>query len=332
MRSKPFWIGIAMLCCAAALVAGKKKNADDVTQTLALPKDPPAVASGETRRLIFSVSSLSGKGLLTQQTRDALKAVMKDTGGAPMIHIRAFVAGGGDIRRVPQIVSEVLTDKKQPLPSVSVLRAGALSVDNAQVVLEVVSAGRKETNPGDLRFVAGEESIAANPAGSAKPLLSKALDSLAEKLGASPALAVTCYVSQMAGDLSAAISQRFPGAAIDLVQPQRLPWQAAAQCEAVARGAAKPSAKLAFTGTRVAFGTQEKDAALAFQYLDKDLSEAGADDSGLLLTNVYSLSESAAKRVRSIRGSRAPMQILILEGLGALDGSFAADAVAAVNH
>ena len=64
-------LGIAALCLAATLVAGKKKNPDDETQTLALPKDPPAVAVGETRHLLFTVSPLSGKGLLTQQTRDA---------------------------------------------------------------------------------------------------------------------------------------------------------------------------------------------------------------------------------------------------------------------
>src|SRR5271165_1881964 len=90
---------------AASLSAGKKKNPDEITQTLELPKDPPAVAVGETRRLVFHVSALSGKGLLTQQTRDALKALVKENGGMPVVHLRAFVAGSGDIRRVPQIVS-----------------------------------------------------------------------------------------------------------------------------------------------------------------------------------------------------------------------------------
>ena len=83
--------------------AAKKKNADDITQTLELPKDPPAVAVGETSRLVFHVSPLSAKGLLSQQTRDALKAILKANGGAPVIHLRAFVAGSGDVRRVPQI-------------------------------------------------------------------------------------------------------------------------------------------------------------------------------------------------------------------------------------
>src|ERR1700685_3474220 len=99
-------IAILTAVFLAAAIAGKK-NPDDVTQVLELPKDPPMIAIGTTSRLVFHVSPLSGKGLLSQQTRDALKAILKANGGAPVIHIRAFVAGSGDLRRVPQIVSEV---------------------------------------------------------------------------------------------------------------------------------------------------------------------------------------------------------------------------------
>src|SRR5580693_7474342 len=120
-------------------VFGGKKDPDAVTQVLELPKDPPMVAVGATSRLVFHVSPLSGKGLLSQQTRDALKAILKANGGAQVIHIRAFVAGSGDLRRVPQIVSEVFTAKKLPLPSVSVVQAGGLPLENAQIVIEAVS-------------------------------------------------------------------------------------------------------------------------------------------------------------------------------------------------
>src|SRR5580704_18448330 len=131
---------LAMLALITLAVAfAKKKRPDDVTQTLALPKDPPLVAIGETSRLIFHVSPLSGKGLLSQQTREALKAILKANGGAPVVHIRAFVAGSGDLRRVPQIVSEMFAEKKLPLPSVSVVQAGGLPLENAQVVIETVS-------------------------------------------------------------------------------------------------------------------------------------------------------------------------------------------------
>src|SRR5665213_401480 len=119
---------LALLFLAMALAA-RKKNPDGLTQTLEFPKDPPMVATGATSRLIFQVSPLSGKGLLTQQTRDALKAILKANGGAQPVHIRAFVAGSGDPRRVPQIVSEVFGAKKMSLPSVSVVLVGALPLE-----------------------------------------------------------------------------------------------------------------------------------------------------------------------------------------------------------
>src|ERR1700722_7170358 len=90
------------------------------TEPLKLPQDPPLVAVGETARLVFHVSPLSSQGLLSQQVRDALKAILKLNAGAPIVHIRAFSAGNGDVRRIPQIVSDVLGSKHGSLPSVSV--------------------------------------------------------------------------------------------------------------------------------------------------------------------------------------------------------------------
>src|SRR5271165_1150113 len=185
---------LLMLLLAISLSA-KKKNPDEETQTLALPKDPPQVAVGETARLVFNVSPLSGKGLLSQQTRDAMKAILKANGGVPVVHIRAFVAGSGDVRRVPQIVSEVFTERKMPLPSVSVVLAGGLPLDNAQVVLEAISNARRDVNPAGLDFVAGEESTAADPSASPQPLLEKALNQLASKVNAGAVVQVSCFVS-----------------------------------------------------------------------------------------------------------------------------------------
>ena len=211
------------------------------------------VAIGETSRLIFQVSPLSAKGLLSQQTRDALKAILKANGGAPVVHIRAFVAGSGDLRRVPQIVSEVFGEKKMQLPSVSVVQAGGLPLENAQVAIEAVSVAKKEVNPDGLTFVE------AQPAAS----LEQALDRLASRLSGKTALRVSCFVSAIGA--AGAIAARFPSAAVDLVQTQREPAQPGASCEAMARGGDIKAAKLAFTGTRVAFGVDEKAATLAFQ-------------------------------------------------------------------
>src|SRR5271169_3006320 len=172
----------------------KKKSPDDTTQTLELPKDPPMVAIGVTSRLVFHVSPLSTKGLLSQQTRDALKAILKANGGAPVIHIRAFVAGSGDLRRVPQIVSEVFTEKKMPLPSVSVIQAGGLPLENAQVVIEAVSEAKKPVNPSGLGFIAAQDS----------------LDKLVAAVGSAAAVQVSCFVTDISAStlLPSTISSR----------------------------------------------------------------------------------------------------------------------------
>jgi hypothetical protein len=301
----------ALFLLAASLTAEKKKNPDDMTQTLALPQDPPAVAIGDTRRLVFRVSPLSGKGLLSQQTRDALKGLLKENSGAPVIHIRAFVAGNGDMRRVPQIVSEVLGEKHLPLPSVSVVLAGGLPLGNAQVVLESVSEAKREVNPSGLTFVAGEVQTDPDPGAAMRPLLERAL----ARLDARNPLLVTCYVSSMTD--SAAISSRFPGTPVDLVQAQRSPCTASASCEAVERGSQAPGGRLAFTGTH-----------LAFQRLDRDLGEAGADPASIVMTHVYTVSQPVAGTIRGLRPTSAPMTVAPFEGIASLDATFAVDAVA----
>src|ERR1700687_4753389 len=100
-------IGVLALCALAAFAAPsnrkKKKSEDDVTQVLQLPKDPPSAVIAETGRIGFYVSPLSSKGLLSQQVRDALKALHRSVGSATIVKLRAFVAGSGDMRRVQAI-------------------------------------------------------------------------------------------------------------------------------------------------------------------------------------------------------------------------------------
>src|SRR5271157_4663767 len=109
MPNRTLCASVVALWIAALIPAQKPAplttELDKNNQTLAVTRDPPLVAIGETSRLEFHVSPLSGQGLLSQQTRDALKAILKLNGGAPVIHVRAFSAGNGDIRRIPQIVS-----------------------------------------------------------------------------------------------------------------------------------------------------------------------------------------------------------------------------------
>jgi enamine deaminase RidA (YjgF/YER057c/UK114 family) len=321
----------AAVLCAQRPPAPILTEQDKNNQTLNLPKDPPLVAVGETARLTFQVSPLTGNGLLSQQTRDALKAILKLNGGSQIVHIRAFSAGNGDIRRIPQIVSDVLADKHGPLPSVSVLQAGALTLRDAQVVLETVSLGRKQVNEGGLTFYAAETAVADTPAATVRTLLQKAADELAARMNGKPALSVTCFTSTLdeGQELVRIVTSRFPGAATNLVQPRRLAWQTEADCEGVARGGGLTSPGIAFTGTQIAFGSEGKDAVLAFQHLDRALAAAGAPRSGeAALLRLYLLSPGTVEVARKQIGGGVQVSPLPVEGVGPSSAGFAMDAVA----
>lgn len=332
VRHARYLLGAALAFAIVFTVSARKKKDD--TQTLDLPKDPPMVALGESSHLTFQISPLSARGLLSQQTKDALKFILKQNGGAQIVHIRAFVAGSGDARRVPQIVSEVLTEKekKLPLPSVSVVQAGGLPLENAQVVLEVISNAKREVNAEGVRFIAGQTITAPGGDSPVKPLLGKSLDALETKLKGGAPMAVTCFVSQLndAANLMSSMTARLPGAALDLVQTQRAPWEAMANCEAIAKGAQGGAARLAFSGTQIAFGSGEKDAALAFQRLDRDLAEAAGPSPRILATNIYAVSTPVADLARKLRPDAANLTVLPIDGVAAMDAGFAVDAVAAV--
>ncbi len=297
-----------------ALPAQKKKQEKELpTQVLAAPKELPAVTIGDSTRLIFHVTPLSAKGLLSPQTREALKAVLRDNGGARVLHIRAFVAGSGDVRRIPQIVSEVFTDKKLPLPSVSVIQAGALPLEGAQVVLETISEAKKPIEPAGVTFIAGQDSI----------------DKLAVAAGSAPLVQVSCFVTDLsdAPTLTSAIATRFPGAAVDLIQTPRNPGRTNMQCEGVARGG--KSGRLAFSGTRAAFGGEEADIKQAFTRLYKDLTDAGAPPAGIVSTNIYPISTALGIVVRGLIEIPGAITIVPFEGVASMNASLAVDAVAA---
>ena len=139
---------VASACCLAlapGLAAQKKPKPkkEEITQTLQLPKELPGAVTGETRRLTFHVTPLSARGLLSAQVRDALKALTRETGANPVLKIRAFVAGSGDLRRVRDLVSEVFTERRLPLPALSLVQSGGLPLEGAQVVLEAIASGRR---------------------------------------------------------------------------------------------------------------------------------------------------------------------------------------------
>jgi enamine deaminase RidA (YjgF/YER057c/UK114 family) len=262
-----------------------------------------------------------------------VKALLKLNGNGQLIHVRAFVAGNGDIRRVPQIISDYLTEKKQQLPSISVIRAGALSLENSQVVLEAISQAKKEVSPANLEFHDSGAVTDPNPSAPPRPLLEKALEQLSGKAAAKGTVQVTCFVSTMpdGAGLLGLVSARFPGAAANVVMGQRGPSHGLAQCQSVRRGTGAGAGKLAFTGSRVAFGLEEKDASLAFQRLDRDLSEAGLASQSIVFTNIYALSTAAGEMARRLRARGGTVVVVPSEGVAAVEAGFAADVIAAGN-
>src|SRR3954451_4635548 len=162
---------LAVVCAISMLIAApQRKKKEEQTQTLQLPKELPGAVVGDTKRLTFHVTPLSAKGLLSQQIRDALKAVGRDSANETVLHIRAFAAGSGDLRRVRDLVSESFTERHQPLPSLSLIQSGGLPLEGAQVVFEFIGSARKDLHPAGLVFLSPQPAYSENPTDAIPPL------------------------------------------------------------------------------------------------------------------------------------------------------------------
>jgi enamine deaminase RidA (YjgF/YER057c/UK114 family) len=363
-------IRLLALCCALAVTFSSwaKKKKEEETQTLQLPKEPPTALTAETRRLTFQVTPLSAKGLLSQQTRDALKWLLHPGNGA-IVKLRAFVAGSGDLRRVRDLVSETFTERKLPLPVLSVVQVGALPLEGAQVVLESTAVAKKDVDDYGLVYISGQGATSANPLDPVLPLARQSLAHLATAVhaaGSAPedVVRVTCFLSSLDqfAEVRGAVAESYAGAALDFVQIQRAPTRALAECEAVARlrwntGAAvhmlNPEGlahspqfsqialigapKVILTGSQEAFGFQDADARLAFTRLQKSLAEAGGSFNQVAFASLYPLSSRISEQVRKIRSefydrARPPAGTMLpFEGLPSMDAGFALDVVAVRN-
>jgi enamine deaminase RidA (YjgF/YER057c/UK114 family) len=303
-----------------------KEDKEPVTQKLEIPREPPTAISAETGKLVFHVSPLSAKGLLSQQIRDALKALDRANGGATIVKLRAFVAGGGDLRRVAAIVSEEFSGKKIPIPVVSTIQVGALPLEGAQVVIESISADKKAVNPSGLVFFSAQS-----------------LGQLRTAPGVAM-LRVTCFLSSLdeVPAMRDEVTAAFPGAAADFVQLTRVGLQPRAVCEGVGRpgertdlpgGALASRPKLVFTGLQIAFRDQDSDVRLAFERLGKVLESQGANYRDVVFTNTYSLNRSVAGKAGAIRQDllNGGGTTEVFEGLPALDATLAIEVVAGRN-
>src|SRR6185369_3733525 len=194
---------VALVCGLAVLATpSQRKKKEDETQVLQVPKELPSAVVGETRKLTFYVTPASAKGLLSQQIRDALKALFHEAGSDTVLKIRAFVAGSGDLRRVRDLVSEVFTDRRQPLPSLSLIQTGGLPLEGAQVMLEAIAFGKKEVNPDGLAFISAQIATSENPLDPVPPLTTKSLAALAQAVKAagsqpSDVVRITCFLSSL---------------------------------------------------------------------------------------------------------------------------------------
>ena len=359
---------IALICVLVPALAllgqderkrSKKKNEDKepVTQTLPALKDPPQAIASETGELVFHVSPLSGKGLLSQQVRDALKNLFNENHGAQIVKLRAFVAGSGDLRRVQTLVSEIFTEHKLNLPALSTIQVGALPADGAQVVMESIAAEKKTVNPNGLAFFSGQQ------AKDVRTSLTQ-LQTAVSSAGVAPqsVLRVTCFLSALDDAATARELMRgaFPGAAANFVQLQRLAVEPVAECEAVGRpdrAAAQPvtmenpaglarnpnysqiavvnAPKIVFSGTQMAFGGEPADLKLAFDRLGKALEPLGVGYHDVFWSGVYPLTRPVADQVRALRfdyydRQRPPAStFLLFEGLPSLDATVAVEVIAA---
>ena len=297
---------------------GKKKKEE--TQALALPPELPMAVTAETDRLAFQVTPLSAKGLLSQQTREALKSLLHSSHGT-IVKLRAFVAGSGDLRRVGDLAGEMFQEKHVPLPALTVVQVGALPLEGAQVEIEATEVERKPVNPAGVVFVA------AQPGAS----VAESLGKLKSAMQSSEALFVTCFVSSLDDQrgTAQAISAAFPGAALDYVQMQRAPVTPAAACEAVAR-ASQPGgpAEVVLSGTQLAFGSQDSDFKLALDRMEKAVAAKGARLDRAILAHLYVTSGALGGRIEALLPGQGARSVIPVEALPSLDSVFGLEVIA----
>jgi enamine deaminase RidA (YjgF/YER057c/UK114 family) len=321
----------------------KKKQEEEITQTLELPPEPPAAVTADPSRLVFLQGPLSAQGLLSRQTRDGLKALMQAARGARFVRIRAYVAGTGDLRRVQSIVAETFAEKKQPLPVLVVAQVGLLPLDGAQVQLEAVAEQRKPTGAGTV-FASAQ---GATPREVIEEI-GRVLRQAGARTDAPASLACGVSSSDLLEPMRRAAFELLPRAAYVGFQLQRIPAPPRAACQAAAvlakpaegglqrltGGVALSVPKIVVTGAQLAFRYEESDARLAYQRLDRTLQQAGSSLKHAVVLHVYPLSSQLAQlaqkvRVEFVDPARPPVGLVeLLEGLPSIDGAFALEAVA----
>lgn len=315
----------AFVLCSALIASAQmpevkmrkpKKEKPEITQTLEALPDPPQAVKVESSRLVFFTSPLSNKGLLSQQIKDALSAIRKQSKGATIVKLRGFVAGRGDARRLSSATSELFSEWRQPIPAVSIIQVGGLPMEGAQVLIEATAEERKPVNLHGVDYLEGLETLRAldqaETISSVTPLLDKTLGQLAGDL-----VQITCFVSALdeAAKLDSMIAAKFPNAARGIVQAQRATGSGLARCEAVRRRTAGEAERLVLTATQIGFGSEQKDRDQLESRLAKLMEAQGATASH---RKAYAVTRGAGRGFNNLT---------IVEGVGSNEAVLALEAV-----
>lgn len=337
---------VMMAMFSIALFGGhKKKHEEPKPQVLPLPKELPMALATDTRSLVFRNTPLLEKGRLSVQIKNSLAYLIRESRGDNIVKMRAFVSGAGDSRRVKELVSEIFTDKKLPLPVLTIVQVGSVGNDAAGVVIESVVSSKKVENPNGLAFFAGESS------GSLEGAIAKLESSIKTvSLDSSDVVRSTCFAARITDypSMRNAMTAAFPSAAINLVQGLREPIDSENTCEAVARlkspvqGASHPhtadsrvffvtSPQVVFTGMQLSFGTFLDDANSALSRLQRDLNAVHARIGDAVMLNAFSLSPAATSALRKTMPKfDVPVETLTVEpveGLPSLDAALGMEAI-----
>jgi enamine deaminase RidA (YjgF/YER057c/UK114 family) len=305
---------------------------------------------------------LSSKGLLSQQVRDALRALQNQAGGGTIVKLRAFVAGSGDTRRVAAILGETFAGRRIPLPALTVAQVGALAAPGVQVVVEAAVEARRAVNPNGLGFFTPQWAEGVGLEDRMVPLVRAALARTSGVLARAgldggDVVRATCFVTSVEDvwEARALAAAEFPKAVISFVQPERSPAHAGAGCEVTARLRARPGGRLrvladesgrpvaslagpgrlVLAGGQMAFGFEEADARLAVQRLGRTLGQFKTSFPRVAYLTFFALSRGIgdlAARIASEEagaGGLPPAAVLNCVALPSIDASFAVDAIAA---
>ncbi len=336
------------LCTAIALgalvlpVLGQRKKKEE--RPLPLPPQPPMALRADTQTLDFHLSPLLKSGGLGAQIRRSLEDLLRETRGEKIVKLRAFVAGSGDARLVQADAAAIFSEKKQPLPVLTVMQVGALGQEAAKVVIEATVATHRAANPNGLAFFAGQtgDSLQA----SLERLKAAAASASVKPDGM---LKVSCFTSRLDSyeQSKSAAAALFPHAAINLVQAVRDPQNDNSTCEAVAQLAApiesqvvllkEPRAalvatrQLVFTGLQLSFGSYLDDAHEAFVRLERASAAIDRQESPVQV-NVFSLDPAGGSALRKTTAvPPSTFSVQTVEGLPSVDATAGIEAVLAPN-